>query len=518
MTSSNDIEPVFEPMTSSKNSNSESSTSEPIRPADVPLTQTNKTSVEEPLPWQQRPITYIALVISLLLALVVIFVLPSLIKPTNTSPVIIDPQASPTATVQENPFRDAQLAKARRESQDTLSKLLEKQKFLETKNVLLWDEQAFATALNKAAEGDLLYRQREFNEALTTYQDALKQLATLESRVPEELSSNLKKGADAFASGSAIKAKQFYELALAIDATNAEAKSGIARTDTLDNVLALITQGQNALEEQELEQAQSLFQQALALDILHPEALAGDTKTTRLILARDFNSAMSRGYQALEANQLNRAAKEFREALKLRPHDTAAHSGLAQATTASAQQTTRAQLNDAASQEAKERWHQARDIYARVLSRDNSVVEAKLGHIRSSTRANLSDDIDKILQSPLRLASANVFQHAQQLFKDAKGIRDPGPLHKKQVNQLDDILQQAITPVAIELHSDNTTNVTLFKVGKLGLFDLKHISLKPGNYVAVGNRVGYRDVRVEFQVTSKGLSTPVKVICREPIS
>ncbi|MDX2465042.1 MAG: hypothetical protein QNK31_11110 [Porticoccus sp.] len=516
MTANNDIDPVFEPL-SSKNPTTEPSASDPIQPADVPLTQTHKTSVEEPLPWQQRPTTYAALVVSLLLALVVIFVLPSLIKPPKTPPTVIEPQAISTASVQENPFRDAQLAKARRESQDSLSKLLEKQNFLEKKNVLLWDEKAFKAALQKAAEGDLLYRQREFNQALTTYQDSLKQLTALESRVPEELSSNLKKGADAFFGGDAIKAKQFYELALAIDSSNAEAKSGIARAGTLNSVLALIKQGRNALEEQKLEQAQSLFQEALALDAHHPDALAGNTQTTNLILSRDFNSAMSRGYQALEDNQLNRAAKEFREALTLRPNDNAAQSGLTQANTASAQQTTRAQLNNAASLEAKEQWHQARDIYTGVLARDSSVVEAKLGQLRSLARANLSDDIDKILQSPLRLASTNVYQHAQQLLKDAKGIRPSGPLHTRQTNQLSDVLQKAITPVTVELHSDNTTNVTLFKVGELGLFGLKHILLKPGNYVAVGNRTGYRDVRVEFQVTSEGLAAPVEVVCREPI-
>ena len=68
----------------------------------------------------------------------------------------------------------------------------------------------------------------------------LSQLSALEQRIPEELSNNLKNGDGAFAQGQAEEAKQFYELALAIDASSAEAKAGLERTASLDKVLALI--------------------------------------------------------------------------------------------------------------------------------------------------------------------------------------------------------------------------------------------------------------------------------------
>jgi len=494
------------------------SNGDPIQPADIPLTKIQETPLEEVIPWQQRPATYIALAICILLALVVVFVLPSLIKAPQTAPVVIGAQTVPAQAVKESPFRDAQLAKARRESQDSLSKLLEKQKFLEKINVQLWDKNAFEAALKDASEGDLLYRQRDFPAALAAYQTALNQLASLEQRIPEELSNNLKKGNEVFAQGQAKEAKQYYELALAIDASNVEAKTGLERTASLDNVLTLVAQGNDSLEEKKLEEAQRYFQQALALDSLHPGAVDGNKKVANLILSRDFNTAMSRGYQALEANQFNNAAKAFREALKLRPGNNAANTGLAQANNSSVQYTTRTRLNKATSLESQEKWHEALNIYNKMLAQDNSVVTAKLGQIRSSARADLSDSIEKILASPLRLASTNVFKHSQQVLKDAEGIQSPGPKHKSQTNQLRQTLQLATTPVIVELQSDNTTQVTVFRVGELGTFSQKQLSLKPGNYVAAGSRSGYRDVRVEFQVTHKGLATPVTVICREPVS
>ena len=493
------------------------SNGDPIQPADIPLTKTPTTPVESIIPWQQQRTTYVALAICILLALVVIFVLPSLIKPPETIPVVIGSETTPAQAVKESPFRDAQLAKARRESQDSLGQLLEKQKFLEKRNVQLWGESAFETALKHASEGDLLYRQRDFPGALAAYQTALNQLSDLEQRIPEELSNNLKKGDEAFTQGQAKDAKQYYELALAIDASNAEAKAGLERTASLSNVLTLIAQGNDSLEERKLEEAKDYFQQALALDSLHTDAINGNKKVANLILDRDFNSAMSRGYQALETSKFSSAAKAFRDALELRPGDNTANTGLAQANNSSAQYTARTRLNQAASLESKEKWHEARDVYNKMLAQDSSVVTAKLGQIRSSARAGLSDSIEKILAAPLRLSSTNVFKHSQQVLKDAEGIKSPGPRHKKQLSQLKQTLQLASAPVAVELQSDNTTQVTVFRVGDLGAFSQKQLSLKPGNYVAVGNRSGYRDVRVEFQVTHKGLSSPVTVICREPV-
>ena len=491
---------------------------DPIKPADINLTQPATDVRENKLPWQQQPMTYIALAISILLALAIIFILPLLIKPTETSAVIIKPQEAQLPSLKESPFKDAQLSKARRAAQDTLSQILEKQNFLETKNIRLWNEQAFQAALEKAAEGDSLYRQREFLGAQTSYQEALSQLSTLEKNIPDALSQALANGQKAIAEGDASSARQHYELALAIDPDNVEAKTGIDRTASLDRVVILLNQAQSALEQQQLEQSQAIFREALTLDPRHPIAVNGVEETSRLIKERDFNSAMSRGYTSLDKQQFNTASKTFSEALKLYPGHKGALSGLAQANNAAAQRTTQSQLSQGTAFESKEQWHKARDIYTRILARDNSVIDAKMGKIRSSTRANLSDSIQTILSKPLRLATSSVYQHGQQLLVDAQGIRSPGPKLREQINQLDQVLKNSLIPVTIELQSDNRTAITLFKVGELGQFDQKYLSLTPGNYVAQGSRPGYRDVRVEFQVTSKGLSNPVVVTCVEPVS
>ena len=58
---------------------------------------------------------------------------------------------------------------------------------------------------------------------------------------------------------------------------------------------------------------------------------------------------------------------------------------------------------------------------------------------------------------------------------------------------------------------------SLVEFGRFGTFANRAIELRPGNYVAVGIRPGYRDVRVEFRVAPEIEMPPIVVQCEEPI-
>ena len=51
----------------------------------------------------------------------------------------------------------------------------------------------------------------------------------------------------------------------------------------------------------------------------------------------------------------------------------------------------------------------------------------------------------------------------------------------------------------------------------LGVCKEKGLSLKPGDYIALGNRKGYRDVRLEFRVTPEKMPLSVEIACEEKI-
>jgi len=45
--------------------------------------------------------------------------------------------------------------------------------------------------------------------------------------------------------------------------------------------------------------------------------------------------------------------------------------------------------------------------------------------------------------------------------------------------------------------SDNLTEVSVYRVGRLGRFTAQELLLRPGRYTVVGTREGYKDVRQE---------------------
>ena len=63
----------------------------------------------------------------------------------------------------------------------------------------------------------------------------------------------------------------------------------------------------------------------------------------------------------------------------------------------------------------------------------------------------------------------------------------------------------------------STTTFTLVRVAELGQFEATTLDLKPGRYVAVGIRDGYRDVRQEFLVGFGQTPDAIVVRCEEAV-
>ncbi len=67
------------------------------------------------------------------------------------------------------------------------------------------------------------------------------------------------------------------------------------------------------------------------------------------------------------------------------------------------------------------------------------------------------------------------------------------------------------------MHSDNQTDVAIYKVGKFGKFSSREIELKPGKYTIVGSRSGFRDVRKVITILADMADKTIQVRCEEPI-
>lgn len=450
-----------------------------------------------------------------ILALGVLFLAPEWIVPER-QPLPPAPPAPVAAQPEASPYSEAQLAEARRAAQDILASILERQKALDAKQVELWGAQPFADAQVLAEQGDALYRQRDFPAALDLYQQALDALQTLEASLDEVIAGKLSSGDDALAAGDETTAALAFEQVLAIEPGHPQAAAGLARARLLPKTRPLMSDAQARLAAGDLDGGRQLLEQVLSIDAVHGEARKMLDQVLDTQAEQRFNAAMSDGLIALKDGKLDLAAGAFRRALAARPEHPDARAALDQANRRLAAIAVDRQLAAAAEFERKEQWQDAAVLYASILAGDDSVVPARVGQLRSSARAQLDSAIAAILDNPLRLASPTVFGEGQQLLTDARAIPAPGPRLRGQANALAAALATSQIPVTVRLQSDNRTQVTVLRVAELGAFSQHELALKPGHYVALGSREGYRDVRVEFQVANES-RTPIVISCKDPV-
>ncbi len=431
--------------------------------------------------------------------------------PRDVSPIAFSPRP-----LDESPYREAQLAQARREAQEVLSRVLEKQRFLENRGVTQWAAESFDAARNSASEGDELYRQRRFEQALARYRRADDQLGRLQQRAGQVRDEALAAGKDALEAGEASAAEEAFRRVLLIEPDHEQATAGLRRAENLPRVQSLLAQGDRARSAEQLEQARQHYAAAVEKDPEHEAAADRLAGIKEAIRDRDFKAAMSRGFEAFENSDADTAVAAFQKAVKLKPDNGDAASALRQAKRLETQLRLDKLMARARSLEDREHWREAETLYRQVRSADESLIEARVGALRAEARAELDAGLEKALSDPLRLGDSAVRDRAERLLADARGIPDPGPRLRRQIKELDEALVNARQPVNVTLQSDDRTRVTVLRVAELGTFETRELELRPGRYVALGEREGYRDVRVEFRVEG-GNQPPITVICREPV-
>jgi hypothetical protein len=230
-----------------------------------------------------------------------------------------------------------------------------------------------------------------------------------------------------------------------------------------------------------------------------------------------FTRAMSAGLEALERGEYAAAREAFRRADRARPGTAEVAEALLRVEQGRNLEAIAGHREGAVAAESREDWHAAVAEYDAILALDPTIHFAREGKARCADRADIADRIDYHLAHPGRLSTDAVFEEALELLVRASGIEPAGPQHRRRVEEFDRLLDVAGTPVTVVLLSDSLTEVTVYKVGRLGAFDRRELKLRPGTYTVVGSRVGYRDVRRSLVVQAGAAPPTLTVACEEPI-
>jgi hypothetical protein len=409
------------------------------------------------------------------------------------------------------------LARQREEAREALAEIARKQEALAARSVTEWAAEEYAAAQLSVAAGEALLNEREYARAAAALKEALGRLVALESRAATLLQEALHAGALALSAGDAEEATSQYSLAVKLDPENAEAQRGLARTERIDEVFALLRAGARKEADAELERAREDYGRAAELD--------PDLERARVDLARiedriaevRHQESMSQALASLGRKDFETARRAFAEARKWRPESDGAAEGLA-AATQGRRLVSIARLRERATRlESEERWSEATEQYEAVLALDPALAFAQEGKARASRRAVLAAALDAYLDDPERLASPLVHERALLVLAQAATVPDPGPRLRQQIAVVGRLVELAGEPIRIELESDLQTEVVLYRVGRLGSFDRRQLELRPGTYTVVGTREGYRDVRKRFTVRPGEHPAPVVVRCEERI-
>jgi tetratricopeptide (TPR) repeat protein len=407
--------------------------------------------------------------------------------------------------------------RARFQTEATLGELLSALEVLEGRGIARWAAREQLAARKLYAEGDEAYLEKDFAYAEELYLGALTVLEPLYERIEPMFEKAYEAAVAAFDAGDRLEALRLFELAVAITSSHPGARAGYERASNLEAVLRLVDQGLEFEKDLDLDAAQSSFAQAIELDNFWQPAHDGLLRVQETRTKIEFDTRMTEGFEAIAGNDYLAARAAFRMAEKLIPESNEPADGLLQVDQGLRLQDISTLELEAQSLEHDEHWEAVVKTYEEILKVDNTLSFASDGLQHGRQMSALHKQLDELIEEPDRLSHPSVMQKATMLVVKITIRPAVGPRLAAQRDELSRLLKRAATPLTVPLISDNVTDVTVYKVGRLGNFMRKEINLRPGTYVAVGSRPGFRDVRLEFRVAPEIKMEPIIVQCEEQI-
>ncbi len=435
--------------------------------------------------------------------------------PSTNTDQLDDESASFSENVQRTSSDNPAAIKAA--ADEALGDLLSQLERLKFRGVERWGGQEFLDALDRYAAGDASYIAKNYQAAGDHYRATSKMLEPFFARIPVVFRDTMQAAREAFERQDHREAIRLFDLAVAITPGNAEAETGLQRAQNLERILQLMDRGREFEKNLEYDAARQAFATVLEVDPAWQPATEALARVRAALEQLAFEMRMTEGFNALAGRDYDSARAAFEAAKSMRPGSSQPVDGLQQLDQEIRLQRIRQLESLAASQEQNEQWEAAVESYREALSVDGDLQFAQEGLSRANERTALHQQLDKFISDPDSLSAPQTMQAATNMLLQLSRISPSGPRLEDQKESLSRLLKRAATPLPVKLVSDNQTEVSIFRVGRLGSFESRQLELRPGSYVATGSRPGYRDVRLEFRVAPELEMKPIIVRCEETI-
>ncbi len=388
---------------------------------------------------------------------------------------------------------------------------------LENKGAREWGSNLYDEMIQLSQEADAFLMKKDYVTASEKYRDATARAKELAGQIDGTFQRMLEEGRIASYEGDSERAQQKFRVALLIDPTSESAQQGFEQAKKIETVIRLIESGKRHEKNDDLSFAYADYQEALRLDPEFKEAQKASTRIKNQIKKQEFQKLMSEGMAAFHDGKWQVAEAKFLKAQSFRPESQEVRDALTQVDQAIRLAQIEELRKHAVKAENSENWDQALKSHLAVLKIDKNVQFALQGKERTSRQLLIEKRISFFLQNPSVLESNRQLENAVLLVEEVEKIEPKGPRLTARFEELKQLIKAAQTPVRITIESDTFTEVAIYKVGKLGRFAVREINLRPGTYIVVGERDGYKDVRQNIVIKPEQGALRIIVICNTKI-
>ncbi len=488
----------------------------PLRAAAVPSVERDAPPTRHGEAGSSRNLQYAIVAGVLALAALLVFVaLPRWVESSGTP----EPQleATEAGSRKASPPMEAAANASKSSVESLLAQLIPLREDLEAAAVERWAKADYTSAKEIEGRGDAAFLERDYAAAQAAYGEALTIFEELSGRRASALRDSLEAGATALEAGDQQRAIEAFDLALAIEPSDATALAGASRAEGLDALMAHMSAGKAFEANDDLDSAGDAYAKALEIDPQYAPALERLAHVEATQADDDYESNLSRALVSLAKGNLGAARTHFESARAIRPDSAEVADGLRQLQQIESSRAIASLRKRAEAAESAEKWSEAASLYQTIVKTQDNLSFAEEGLKRNRELARIAGGIAKLLDDPTQLFQPETLEKARDLMQLGRRSAEGRPQLSEQVRSLEIAVQLASTPISVVFESDMATEVVIRGVGTLGNFARRDVPLKPGRYVVMGRRNGYRDTRSEISVIPGRQPPVVEIRCTDEI-
>lgn len=380
-----------------------------------------------------------------------------------------------------------------------------------------WDKPRFDRLITLQEEALSRFSIADYAGALS-YIEELTQLAqSMIVDSQQQFEAAFTNAQNAYDADSYSDARLHIANALMLNNQSEEAATLSGKINSLPDILLLLEQANTARVENNNEKEISLIEEIIKLVPERESAVERERVLVEIINRKKFKLNITQSYKAIEQGNAGRAKQRLIAAKKIYPDRREIGDVTIAIQELEKKQRLEKYQQAAQTAIAADDWVTVKQQLELALRErvDDKQIQKSLAD--ATAIIILRNDLDQHIDNPYRLSNRLVVSTAQARIAEAKPFIDVSPSLNKKTETLSRLIESMSKKVAVEIISDNQTNIIVRGVGIVGITQSKTIQLAPGRYKFEGKREGYKSKLIDVLISYDKISFRLSVICDEPI-